>query len=164
MDPTLTVEAFPRRATATEEKINMSNERKRPRIEILIAASSTLETTSDQHPATTTDGIIIPVGDVVPTIPVAVTNNIVGLSIGELNLIAQTMDLTSKKSMSSFLLIKPRNVKKFRIPPLHITGSSRKWYDVIRKIQRWQQQMTKEEQDAEIARDITFTSGEVPTK
>jgi hypothetical protein len=133
------------------EEINMSTERKRPRIEILIAASSTLETTTgEQHPATT-DGIIIPVGVAVPIIPVA-TNNIVGLTVGELNLIAQTMDLTSKKSMSSFLLIKPRNVKKCRIPPLHITGSSRKWYDVIRKIQRWQQQMTKEEQDAEYAK------------
>jgi hypothetical protein len=44
--------------------------------------------------------------------------------------------------------------------PLHITGSSRKWYDVIRKIQQWQQQMTKEEQDAEYTKCSTFTSGE----
>ena len=40
------------------------------------------------------------------------------------------------------------------MPPLHITGSSRNWYSVIEKIRHWQQIMTREEQDAEIARGV----------
>jgi hypothetical protein len=80
--------------------------------------------------------------------------------IGVLNMIAQTIDLDNKKSMALFPSIKPRNVKKCRMPPLHITGSSQNWYNVIEKIRHWQQNMTREEQDAEIARGSTFMSGE----
>ena len=75
-------------------------------------------------------------------------------------MIAQTIDLDNKKSMALFPSIKPRNVKKCRMPPLHITGSSQNWYNVIEKIRHWQQNMTREEQDAEIARGSTFMSGE----